>query len=734
MAGPAQFERYTERARQVLVVADEVARSLNHNYYGTEHLLLGVVRNEGVAAAVLAGAGVTAPEVREAIVHFIGRGDEGAEGALPFSPRARRALDRAPDLADLLGAKAVGPEHILLALLSEREGVAAAILRQHGVDSAAVSEQLLRLLDRDAPDAKTSAITDDEPSVADAAAVVGLEFADPSGLERVPTHADRPATADALGRGRLAEVLAERMRRVRGEDTEHEAGTRRARRRKLRADRRAAARAGSFMIHVHAPWGAGKSSFLNFLAVELRNLRRPWPLLDGLRMRAPRDEGASQWIVAQFSAWEHQRLTPPWWWLLTALRRSCGRELWRIHRGRWTWFHARDLAWRAWNARTAWIAALLVAACVAVAAASDWFGLQDRSFAALGATALAGSAVLALAATVWGRVAGTSRWLAFGSADGAARFLRRAHDPLGVYRRRFRWLVRSAGRPIAVFIDDLDRCKPEYVVELLEGIQTLFTDEPVTYVVAADRTWLCESFTAGYQAFDAVVGEPGRPMGFLFLEKTFQVSMEIPPMSYAERDDYWRGLMHAARSISVSVSDRARPDFSGAGTEQQIEERIEQLVSTGHDEDAVLRAAVRKLNAPMLESQLERLLSVYAPLVENNPRSMKRLLNAYGIERDRLIRERRSPSVAERRELILLTILRLRWPLLAEHLAKHPEDAGLFGIDEADVPNDHPFAPLIRDRDVRGLFDGVLVDARLDADALRRYSGYSLRQSPSVGA
>ena len=101
-----------------------------------------------------------------------------------------------------------------------------------------------------------------------------------------------------------------------------------------------------------------------------------------------------------------------------------------------------------------------------------------------------------------------------------------------------------------MIVDDLDRCKSEYVVALLEGIQTLFADEPVAFVIAADRTWLCQSFATAYGAFDPVVGEPGRPLGYLFLEKTFQVSMS-DPADDASRAQAVLGRSEPARGDAV---------------------------------------------------------------------------------------------------------------------------------------------------------------------------------------
>src|SRR6266566_6585550 len=127
------FERFTERARQVVVLAQDEARTLNHNYIGTEHLLLGLLREEeGLAARVLGSYDVTIDEAREQVVRIIGLGDEVTSGQIPFTPRAKKVLELALRTAKDIGHNYIGTEHILLGLVSEGEGVAARILYDFG--------------------------------------------------------------------------------------------------------------------------------------------------------------------------------------------------------------------------------------------------------------------------------------------------------------------------------------------------------------------------------------------------------------------------------------------------------------------------------------------------------------------------------------------------------------------------------------------------------------------------
>jgi ATP-dependent Clp protease ATP-binding subunit ClpC len=141
------FERFTERARQVVVLAQEEARALKHNYIGTEHILLGLLREEeGIAARVLESLRVTLEDVRAQVAEIIGQGDELAIGQIPFTPRAKKVLELSLREAISLGHNWIGTEHVLLGLVREREGVASRILLDLGVTADAVRDAVIRQL------------------------------------------------------------------------------------------------------------------------------------------------------------------------------------------------------------------------------------------------------------------------------------------------------------------------------------------------------------------------------------------------------------------------------------------------------------------------------------------------------------------------------------------------------------------------------------------------------------
>ena len=130
-----RFDKFTERARRVLTLAQEEAQRFNHNYIGTEHLLLGLVREgDGVAAKVLANLGVELNKVRSAVEFIIGRGDRATTGEIGLTPRAKSVIELAVDEARRLNHSYIGTEHLLLGLVREGEGIAAGVLESLGVN------------------------------------------------------------------------------------------------------------------------------------------------------------------------------------------------------------------------------------------------------------------------------------------------------------------------------------------------------------------------------------------------------------------------------------------------------------------------------------------------------------------------------------------------------------------------------------------------------------------------
>ena len=139
------FERFTARARSVMVLAQQEAMRLRHGYIGTEHLLLGLLREEeGIAGQVLYSAGVTLDDAREQVESIVGYGEEGQDGQAPFTPRSKKVLELALREALQIGHDYIGTEHLLLGLVREGEGVAARVFANLYVDPDVVHRGVLR--------------------------------------------------------------------------------------------------------------------------------------------------------------------------------------------------------------------------------------------------------------------------------------------------------------------------------------------------------------------------------------------------------------------------------------------------------------------------------------------------------------------------------------------------------------------------------------------------------------
>src|SRR6266540_3829440 len=141
------FERFTDRARRVVVLAQEEARLLNHNYIGTEHILLGLIHEgEGMAAKALESLGISLDAVRGQVEEIIGQGQAAPTVHIPFTPRAKKVLELSLREAKQLNSHHIGTEHILLGLIREGEGVAAQVLQYLGADLNRTRQQVILVL------------------------------------------------------------------------------------------------------------------------------------------------------------------------------------------------------------------------------------------------------------------------------------------------------------------------------------------------------------------------------------------------------------------------------------------------------------------------------------------------------------------------------------------------------------------------------------------------------------
>jgi DNA-binding MarR family transcriptional regulator len=160
------LERFTERSRQVIVLAQEEGRALGHNYLGTEHILLGLLREkESLGARILESLGITAERVRAQVVQLVGTGEEVTSGQIPFTPRATKVLELALRESLSVGNSFIDTEHLLLGLVTEKDGVAAHVLIGFGVDPEEIRDEVIRAgPEAPAPPSPVAPQTPAEPS------------------------------------------------------------------------------------------------------------------------------------------------------------------------------------------------------------------------------------------------------------------------------------------------------------------------------------------------------------------------------------------------------------------------------------------------------------------------------------------------------------------------------------------------------------------------------------------
>lgn len=476
---------------------------------------------------------------------------------------------------------------------------------------------------------------------------------------------------DRLRRHPLAEALAVRLER------RHEEG-----------------REASFLVHLDGPWGSGKTTVLNFVADEL-------------------GEG---WTIVRYNAWRQTRVGPPWWTLLTALRDELWRRRSTVQRVRLWCREMFQQRIRRAAGLPATIVLLLAAAAVfalvrpAGADASETLTTVQGLAATLGALA-----------TLYAGAQFVAQFFGWNSPRGAKAFQDLDANPMDRVAEHFSWLVRQEERPIAYFVDDLDRCPADDVVELLESVQTLVRDAAETapgglspcFVVAGDGAWIRNAFEQHYSDFATQIAEPGRPLGYLFLNKIFQLTLPVPRVGPTRQEAFFRELLGlegdgtaatAAGTAEAAATDAAvvsaQADVQAAPddeAQQQVLSRLPQAVR-----EVVAPAAVRRQTEPAFAQATEHRLAGFAGLLPDNPRAVKRFLNAFAMTRTvRTLEGQAIPTPS----LALWTILLTRWPQLADALAAHPNWLTPALPDPSGLPPQipEPIRNLLDDPDVQAV-------------------------------
>lgn len=463
----------------------------------------------------------------------------------------------------------------------------------------------------------------------------------------------------------------------------------------------------SFVLHLDGRWGSGKTTLMRFMRDAMQD----------------RDRSGGRWVPIEFNAWRYQRTDPPWWALRQEVYRQGLRVLWKQRRllnlarlfvAEWLWRLAMPVRHVTAPLLIFAVIAVLLVALVR-AAAQEPVGLWSELGNLLSNY---WSPIAAIIAGAWAVAVSLGSGLTPGSQRGARAFMEHRSDPLDTLRRRFVAMVRQMGGRVAVFVDDLDRCRADSVVELLEGIQTLFRRRRVIYVVAGDRRWIESCYDQKYTDLAVHFQGDRRSIGSLFIEKAFQISADLPPVRDLGR--LWTDLLSpgggqesgatthvpADRSASTranevhdddgGVSDSEPAGGPSAGVDEGAFEGLRNRIrsaTTPSEISAALEAAreaapgrfqelvveaVRREGDPEVVANTKSLLAPFLPLLDPNPRAMKRYVNAFGIQAValRLTDALHGLSLDEPwKQVALWTIVKMRWPDLADAFRRHPEAA-----------------------------------------------------------
>jgi len=387
---------------------------------------------------------------------------------------------------------------------------------------------------------------------------------------------DTIAIEDELGRKGLMEILFERINKLWGKLRENE----------------------SYTVLINGEWGSGKSSMLLYLEEELTK---------------------NKWTVVKYNAWENQRFEDPWWILVNKVSKEVPSDAFDKSNPYSSRSH------RFWQIKTnyspTYIIAFVVLVLFLIGFNYDVFGTSENIplFASL----------LALIGSLWISVQGVVKEI-FSKKIYTALQSKNANDPFEVVKSRFDAVLKH--KRVAIFIDDLDRCEVEPTVKLLEGIQTLFKNSKVLYVIAADGKWVANCFDKKYEDFKELV-ESGQTIGNEFLQKNFQLIVDVPKISNIQQI-----------ALLNKYLDKKDNNIGQSQEEDISEDKFKDELSTKTNVEDIAKlsankgASFRKIAAEQVEKIIEVDKRHYTQklqelgLIPPNPRQIKRLINLFTLK------------------------------------------------------------------------------------------------------
>lgn len=455
---------------------------------------------------------------------------------------------------------------------------------------------------------------------------------DHGSLVSTPNVSDAPATEDHLSRKPLAEYIANRLRNIYNNEV---------------------AGKSAFFMHIDGAWGSGKSTLLGFLEKELET---------------PENKSEQEWIVINFNAWKNQRLNPPWWFLMKTIYRESMRKLRKRGLHHWASVGIVEQTWRLNpSGKNLWISVIALSLFVV----SGFYGVDADADADASFKEIPVIKTISFLVFVWSSAKTISSTLLSGSAKAAQAFIEEnSTDPMTKLATHFKKLVTEIDYPTAIFIDDLDRCNQEYGVKLLEGLQTIFKEAPVVYVIAADKRWLNKMYEQQYQTFADVITTPTKPFGLVFLDKVFNFTIELPGISAEHKKRYWAKLI--GQSTTPETTERIASIKENIAQSNSMADKLK-LVDDATDmaeQQQYREEIVRTISIETQNREIEHKLMPFVDLIEPNPRAMKRLINDIGTAKALSILYNQR---VEQEQLVLWSILKQQHPTLCDYFWQNPE-------------------------------------------------------------
>jgi hypothetical protein len=458
----------------------------------------------------------------------------------------------------------------------------------------------------------------------------------------------------------------------------------------------------AFVVHLDAPWGGGKTTFANFVARVLNPygfgpsgaafLRERYgegplgtvfladPNTAGIaEARSWPDDARRPWIVVPFNAWETEHVSPPWWVFYQTIRKRCFQAV--IQRGNEpaeagvgsppppdagrrvrSWFELwlPEIGWRLTSPKMV-LLLLTTAFSAGLFFVFIWLGLytpSKNSENPIGAGTLIAGLTFA-GSLLWSLGTLLTESIVPGTDTLAERMSLGSGDPFERFRRHFRHTMERVKRPVVVVVDDLDRCKPAFVVDLVRGMQTLLRSPRVVFIILGDRAWIERAFEAYHESMKDMGVGAEQSFGARFAEKAIQMSFVLPAVPAGQQAPYVRhlllggrpdqaargpGVVDAAAAVAlrqaiseaVATPERTAPLEASAVREKvraAVREMPEDIRRSAGGEAGVNKfvdqeLAIRAAADEAVEAEISHRLEPLAPYFPPNPRQIKRIINA----------------------------------------------------------------------------------------------------------